>query len=99
VNAAVQPLDLVPDERVAEILDPVLANNGGPTLTHRLVESSPALDMAPNEACNAEPVSGVDQRGQPRNVNKSGEVSANDCDTGAFELQILRPVFAPIVAR
>lgn len=99
VNAAVQPLDIVPDEPLAAILDLDLADNGGPTHTHALVANSPALDVAPNEACNAEPVNGTDQRGSPRNVNRAGEVSNNECDIGAFELQIIRSVFVPVVAR
>jgi hypothetical protein len=31
---------------LASILDPILADNGGPTLTHALVEGSPAIDIA-----------------------------------------------------
>jgi hypothetical protein len=99
INVAVQPLDIVPDEALAEILDPQLAGNGGPTMTHRLIEGSPALDVAHNAACNADPVNGVDQRGKARNVNREGEVSDNDCDAGAFELQVLLPVFVPMVTR
>jgi hypothetical protein len=99
VNANVQPLDIVPDEPLAAILDLDLADNGGPTHTHALVDNSPALDVAPNDACNAGPVNGTDQRGVPRNVNRAGEVSDNDCDIGAFELQILHFTFAPVVAR
>jgi predicted outer membrane repeat protein len=99
VNVDVQPLDIVPDEPLAAILDLDLADNGGPTHTHALVDNSPALDVAPNGACIAAPVNGRDQRGSPRNVNRAGEVSDNDCDIGAFELQIMHPVFAPVVAR
>ena len=52
-------------------LDPVLADNGGPTQTHALLESSNAVDHAGD--C------GVlqDQRGFPRDPNL--------CDSGAFE--------------
>jgi hypothetical protein len=98
-NTEIQPLDVVPDEPLEAILDPQLADNGGPTETHGLRENSPALDIVPNEACNADPVNGVDQRGWRRNVNRVGEVSNNDCDIGAFELQDIRSVFTPVVAR
>jgi hypothetical protein len=97
-NVDLQPLDVVPDQPLAEILDPLLADNNGSTQTHRLLENSPALDVAPNEACNIA-LNGMDQRGWRRNVNRVGEVSDNDCDIGAFELQDIRSVFTPVVAR
>jgi len=78
--------DVVPAAGLAAILGP-LANNGGPTQTHALVPNSPALDLAPNASCNAAPVSGVDQRGSPRNANGVGAVTANECDAGSYELQ------------
>ena len=49
-----------------------LANNGGGTLTHALVEGSPAINAANNAACP-----NIDQRGQSR--------EDRDCDIGAFE--------------
>jgi hypothetical protein len=76
--------DVVPTGALSTILSP-LANNGGPTLTHALPPNSPALDLAPNGDCNAAPVSGVDQRGEPRNQNGKGAAGANECDAGAFE--------------
>ena len=54
-------------------------------MTHALPANSPALDRAPNADCNAAPVSGVDQRGQPRNQNGSGAAGSNECDAGAYE--------------
>ena len=48
----------------------VLADNGGPTLTHALLPGSPAIDAAVG-VCPA-----TDQRGVPRDVA---------CDVGAFE--------------
>jgi hypothetical protein len=99
VNAEAQPLDIVPDEPLAAILDLELADNGGPTQTHALLDNSPALDVAPNAACSPEPMNGTDQRGRPRNVNLAGEASDNDCDIGAFELQMMYPVFAPAIMR
>lgn len=80
------PTDIVPAEPLSAILDTTLANNGGPTETHALLSGSPAVDAAPSNACTAAPVSGVDQRGQPRNQNGDGASSAKECDIGAFEL-------------
>lgn len=51
-----------------------LADNGGPTETHALLLTSPAID-AGDLSC----VVTSDQRGQPRPVNQ--------CDIGAFEVQ------------
>lgn len=53
-------------------LDPVLADNGGPTRTHALLEGSIAIDSG--QDCPA----ATDQRGVPRNDGA--------CDSGAFEL-------------
>ena len=78
------PTDIVPAGGIATILSP-LADNGGPTLTHALPPGSPARDLAPNATCAAAPVNGLDQRGQPRNLNGAGGASANECDAGAFE--------------
>ncbi|MCB9113536.1 MAG: family 16 glycosylhydrolase [Caldilinea sp.] len=50
-----------------------LADNGGPTWTHALVDGSPAIDAANATACPA-----TDQRGAPRPVGAG-------CDIGAFE--------------
>mgnify|MGYP003377798169 CR=1 FL=1 len=78
------PTDIVPTVGINAILSP-LAENGGPTQTHALPAGSPALDRAPNASCTAAPVNGLDQRGQPRNQNGSGNASNNECDVGAFE--------------
>ncbi len=59
------------------ILGP-LADNGGPTLTHALLEGSQALEAADNAVCVAAPVNGVDQRGVDR-------PQGAHCDIGAFE--------------
>ncbi len=53
----------------------VLADNGGPTLTHRLLPGSPAIDAADSTACPA-----TDQRGVTRPQGTA-------CDVGAFELE------------
>ena len=78
--------DIVPAVSLSALLYPI-ANNGGPTQTHGLPAGSPAIDRAPNDACMAAPVSGVDQRGLPRNRNGAGGNSDNECDIGAFEFQ------------
>ena len=70
---------------IASILNATLANNGGPTKTHALVAGSPAVDRAPSADCTAAPISGVDQRGYPRNVDGNAAASANECDAGAYE--------------
>lgn len=82
--------DIVPSVPLSALLYP-LANNGGPTLTHALPPGSPAIDRAPNNACTAAPVGGVDQRGLPRNSNGAGGSSPNECDIGAFEFQAAMP--------
>ncbi len=69
------------------ILETVLAFNGGATQNHALVDDSPALDMAPNAACTGPPVGGVDQRGEPRNLDGDGNPGSSDCDSGAYEYQ------------
>jgi hypothetical protein len=56
----------------------LLADNGGLTQTHALVDGSLAIDTADPVLCDADPVSNRDQRGvaRPQGVN---------CDIGAFE--------------
>ena len=57
-----------------------LEDNEGPTLTHALLENSPAIDAGDNEACPNN-----DQRGgiRPADGDEDGELI---CDIGAFEL-------------
>jgi hypothetical protein len=66
--------------RLDRILNPSLANNGGPTRTHALVGGSPAVD-AVIETC---PPPAKDQRGvrRPQAVNNNGVAIR---DIGAFE--------------
>ncbi len=81
---------------LGSILDTTLALNSNPngTLTHALISGSPALDKAPNTACSAAVGSptfgagGLDQRGFARNVDFVPPPTPNDCDIGAFELQL-----------
>ncbi len=54
-------------------LDATLADNGGPTLTHKLLPGSNALDTGSNPSCPA-----TDQRGFARPFNVV-------CDIGAYE--------------
>ena len=54
--------------------------------TLALPTGSTAIDKAPDADCAAAPVSGIDQRGEPRNVDGNGAASSNECDIGAFEL-------------
>jgi predicted outer membrane repeat protein len=66
-----------------------LADNGGPTETHALMEDSPAIDMIPANAC----VVATDQRGMHRPQGMA-------CDTGAFEADATGfSVFLPLVIR
>lgn len=60
---------------LASILNPVLGDNGGLTLTHALVTGSPAIDLIPA----SENPPAIDQRGTTR---PQGSLS----DGGAFEL-------------
>jgi hypothetical protein len=58
-----------------------LAPNGGPTLTHALLPTSPALNAGYPGTGMGQPCEAVDQRGQPRTA------PAGACDMGAFEAQ------------
>jgi len=65
-----QPTDLVNTD---PMLGP-LQDNGGPTFTHALLQSSPAIDAGTNAGAPA-----TDQRGAPRPQGAT-------CDIGAYEL-------------
>jgi CSLREA domain-containing protein len=69
----------------AEIALGPLQDNGGPTFTHALLPGSHAIDLSPTASCAAAPVNGLDQRGEPRNVDGDGAASVNECDAGAYE--------------
>lgn len=61
-----------------------LASNGGPTQTHALQSTSPAIDKGDNTTCAAAPISNVDQRGQARPID--GDAAPGSvCDIGAYE--------------
>jgi len=58
-----------------------LADNGGATLTHALLPSSPAIDALPLSSCTVP----TDQRGATRPVFVNS--ADTPCDIGAFEVQ------------
>lgn len=60
-----------PNSQHLEGLDPILADHGGPTKTHALLEGSNAIEAGHLPACTQ-----MDERGAPR---------TNVCDIGAFE--------------
>ena len=78
------PTDIVPARgvEVAQILGP-LQNNGGPTQTHALASSSPAINAGNPGGCvdSAGALLTTDQRGFSRPFN--GRI----CDIGSYELQ------------
>jgi len=59
-----------------------LADNGGNTFTHSLVENSPAIDAGSLSVCRGSVLAGADQRG----VTHQGT-----CDLGSFEFGSLAP--------
>jgi CSLREA domain-containing protein len=62
------------------VLSPTLADNGGPTWTHALIEGGLAIDAG---SC---PDQSMDQRGLPRPFNHLARANVADgCDMGAFE--------------
>ncbi len=65
-----------------------LADNGGLTFTHALLQGSPAIDNGNNSACSSSPVNGVDQRGITR-------PQGPDCDIGAFEATGVTAITVP----
>jgi hypothetical protein len=76
--------------------DPLLGplqDNGGPTLTHALLEGSPAIDAGGDTACPA-----TDQRGVHRPQDGDWDGLAR-CDIGAFELAGGYSVFLPLMER
>jgi len=64
---------------ITDVLNPTLANHGGPTKTLALVAKSPAIDAA-------EVGPATDQRGVNRPTDGDGNGMAK-CDIGAFEYQ------------
>lgn len=65
-----------------------LADNGGDTSTHALLEGSPALNAIPLGVCEAT----TDQRGFPR-------PAGSGCDIGAFEATHLFAIYIPLILK
>jgi hypothetical protein len=77
-------------------LDPTLADNGGPTLTHKLNAGSIAIDKGKTSAGET-----TDQRGLGRPSDFAGIANAaggDGSDVGAFELQAPAPPAPPQAA-
>ncbi len=73
-----------------------LADNGGPTFTHALPLTSPAVDQGSAAASGVHPALTTDQRGEPRPIDRPSVADAADgADIGAFELEVVnRPPVA-----
>ena len=71
----------------------LLGSYGGPTLTHPLLEGSPAIDHRPGYCSSGSGKLGRDQRHFPRNDGK--------CDTGSFEHSgnFFKMLFLPLIRR
>jgi VCBS repeat-containing protein len=70
-----------------------LADNGGPTQTHALLQGSPAIDgVTFDPALDCGPSGGTDQRGVPRPQSRTAPL----CDIGAFELEGSVPIVLKI---
>lgn len=77
------PSDIVPGEaNLSDIINTTLADNGGTTPTHNLVEGSPAIDALTGPCAQ-----NTDQAGNNRPVDGNGDMNAA-CDIGAIEFQI-----------
>ncbi len=83
-----QPTDM---NAVPPILGP-LANNGGSTLTHLPLASSPAIDAIPPGINGCGTTLTTDQRGAPRPIN-------GKCDIGAVEAGAYPRLWLPLIRR
>lgn len=71
-----------------------LQDNGGPTLTHLPLPTSPAIGMGDPFVCASSPVGGVDQRGLSRTAHGTCDMGAAEFD--ATIVSVPRPVAAAI---
>ncbi len=79
---------------ISEAIDPVLSDNGGPTLTHALVDFGPAINLGDN-AFVAAPLEGPpfhDQRGIGFE-----RIAVGTVDAGAFETQNIGEILGVII--
>jgi len=75
--------------------DPMLGSlqdNGGPTWTQALSAGSPAIDVIPNASNGCGTTVTTDQRG-------IGRPKGEECDIGAFEVELPFRVFLPLIVR
>jgi len=91
-----QGLDLIGDDPLLG----ALAYNGGSTLTHALLDGSPAIDAANPNGCydHLGTFLIVDQRGFPRNWDGNGDGEAR-CDIGSYEFDSRLLFFLPLTLR
>ncbi|MEX0682639.1 MAG: choice-of-anchor Q domain-containing protein [Dehalococcoidia bacterium] len=76
-------LDMDGDQPGVDPMLGPLADNGGPTFTHALIQGSPAIDAGDDAVCPVD-----DQRGEPR-------PQGDGCDAGAFESPFAAPTASP----
>ena len=75
------PLDIIPTvATLSDIIDVSLADNGGPTHTHNLNPTGPAVDVVPNASC----LLNYDQVGNVRPIDGNLD-GIFECDVGALE--------------
>ena len=75
---------------IETIINPVLEDNGGPTMTHALICGSPAIDAGDNALAAG---LATDQRGLSRLHDGNGDATAT-VDIGAFEIQNACPAIS-----
>jgi uncharacterized repeat protein (TIGR01451 family) len=75
-------IEVSPSQVFSQVIDPMLADNGGPTKTHALIAGGRAIDAG---YCPGET---TDQRGFKRPVDVAQVTNVRDgCDIGPFEAQ------------
>ncbi|MDM8524087.1 choice-of-anchor Q domain-containing protein [Desulfococcaceae bacterium HSG8] len=75
-----------PNDQITDPLVKPLADNGGPTWTHALEVSSPAIDAGSCTTIDGKPLVSTDQRGISRPHPAGGS-----CDIGAYEHEQIPP--------